>query len=137
MKHRMGTALGRLTSSLHQTVEASIAGYLWAALGSPEAERRWNAAHSIRMLASLDRTVVIDHLMEFASQRSAGPFADAELRFYDLHAVQWFAISLARAAQESPATIARCKTYLLDQTSPNNRHVLTPLVCHRGSVDPA
>ena len=107
------------------TVEASIAGYLWAALGSPEAERRWNAAHSIRMLASLDRTVVIDHLMEFASQRSAGPFADAELRFYDLHAVQWFAISLARAAQESPATIARCKTYLLDQTSPNNRHVLT------------
>lgn len=107
------------------TVEASIAGYLWAALGSPEAERRWNAAHSIRMLASLDRTAVIDHLMEFASQKSAGPFVDAELRFYDLHAVQWFAISLARAAQESPATIARCKTYLLDQTSPNNRHVLT------------
>ncbi|GBQ30738.1 NACHT domain-containing protein [Gluconacetobacter azotocaptans] len=107
------------------TVEASIAGYLWAALGSPAAERRWNAAHSIRMLASLDRTVVIDHLMKFASQRSAGPFADVELRFYDLHAVQWFAISLARAAQESPATIARCKTYLLNQTSPNNQHVLT------------
>ncbi|MGO3891356.1 MAG: NACHT domain-containing protein [Paenalcaligenes sp.] len=106
------------------TVEASVAGYLWVALGSPEAERRWNAAHSIRMLASLDRTVVIDHLMKFASQKSAGPFVDAELRFYDLHAMQWLAISLARAAQESPATIARCKNYLLDQTSPNNRHVL-------------
>jgi hypothetical protein len=107
------------------TVEASIAGYLWAALGSPEAERRWNAAHSVRMLASLGRTTVIDHLLDLASKRSPGPFADAELHFYDLHAVQWFAISLARAAQESPATIARCKTYLLDQTSPNNRHVLT------------
>ena len=107
------------------TVEASIAGYLWAALGSPEAERRWNAAHSVRMLASLDRTTIIDHLIEFASKRVAGPFADAELRFYDFHAVQWFAISLARAAKESPATIARCKAYLLDQTSPKNLHVLT------------
>lgn len=106
------------------TVEASIAGYLWAALGSPEAERRWNAAHSVRMLASLDRTTIIDHLMDFASKKSAGAFADAELRFYDFHAAQWLAISLARAAKESPATIARCKSYLLSQASPNNRHIL-------------
>ncbi len=106
------------------TVEASVAGYLWAALGSPEAERRWNAAHAVRMLASLDQTTIIDHLLEFANKGSAGPFADAELRFYDLHASQWLAISLARAAHESPATIARCKAYLLRQTSPDNRHVL-------------
>lgn len=106
------------------TVEASIAGYLWSALGSPEAERRWNAAHSVRMLASLDRTTIIDHLLDFASKKSAGPFADAELRFYDFHAVQWLAISLARAAKESATTIARCKSYLLSQTSPNNWHVL-------------
>jgi len=106
------------------TVEASIAGYLWSALGSPQAERRWNAAHSVRMFASLDRTTIIDHLLDFASEKSAGPFADAELRFYDLHAVQWLAISLARAAKESPTTIARCKSYLLSQASPNNRHIL-------------
>lgn len=106
------------------TVEASVAGYLWAAFGSPEAERRWNAAHSVRMLASLGRTTVIDHLLVFASEGSAGPFADAELRFYYFHAAQWFAISLARAARESPATVARCKSYLLRQTSPDNRHVL-------------
>lgn len=106
------------------TVEASVAGYLWAALGSPEAERRWNAAHAVRMLASLDQITVIDHLLEFASKGSAGPFADAELRFYNLHASQWLAISLARAAHESPTTIARCKAYLFRQTSPDNRHVL-------------
>jgi len=106
------------------TVEASVAGYLWAALGSPEAERRWNAAHSVRMLASLDRTTIIDHLLDFASKGSAGSFADTELRFYDFHAAQWFVIGLARAAQESPATIARCKVYLLRQTSSDNRHVI-------------
>lgn len=106
------------------TVEASIAGYLWSALGSPEAERRWNAAHSVRMLASLGQTTVIDDLLDFARKRVAGPFADTTLRFYDLHALQWFAISLARAAKESPATIARCATYLLEQTSPKNLHVL-------------
>lgn len=109
------------------TVEASIAGYLWAALGSPEAERRWNAAHSLRMLAALGRTNIIDHFLEFASKGPVSPFTDAKLRFYDLHAVQWFTISLARAARESPATVARCKAYLLKQTSPDNRHVLIRL----------
>ncbi len=106
------------------TVEASVAGYIWAAFGSPEAERRWNAAHSVRMLASLGQTTIIDDLLDFASKKSAGPFADAKLRFYDFHAVQWLVIGLARAAKESPTTIARCQSYLLSQTLPNNRHVL-------------
>jgi hypothetical protein len=36
-------------------VEASVAGYLWAALASPVAERRWEAAHAVRGLCRLAR----------------------------------------------------------------------------------
>jgi hypothetical protein len=82
-------------------------GLIWRQLGSPHAEDRWRAAHSMRSLARFGRWDVIDQLIQGASSKTAGPFQASELEFYYLHAKLWLLIALARIAIDHPHEIAR------------------------------
>jgi len=73
-------------------------GLIWRQLGSPYAEDRWRAAHSIRSLTRFNRWDVIDRLVDHAAFTTAGPFQASELGFYYLHARVWLLIALARVA---------------------------------------
>lgn len=95
-----------------RTVALGLGGYIWAALSSPVASRRWQAAHVVRGLCVLNRAEVLDDLIALAELRRGPPFADAKLRFYELHGTQWLLIALARAAGEAPASVARHQAYL-------------------------
>jgi hypothetical protein len=68
------------------TIEEAIAGMLYAALADPCASIRWQAAHAVRLLGTFNRQTVIDYLIHFAAKAQVGPFADAGLYFYSLHA---------------------------------------------------
>jgi hypothetical protein len=107
-----------------ETVEAALAGYLWGALGSPLAARRWEAAHAVRGLCRLGRRGVLRALVALAETDRAGPFADAQLRFYRLHALQWLLLALSRAAQKSGAVVAEHEAFLRRHAARENRHVL-------------
>ena len=100
------------------------AGYLWAALGAPEASRRWKAAHAVRRLAALGQGEVLGELVSLANIGEAGPFADARLRFYTLHAQLWLVIALARAAVENPHAIAPHAPWLHVLASIDAPHLL-------------
>ena len=114
-----------------EKIGASVAGFLWSALASPEAARRWEAAHVVRNLCLLDDREVIAELVELASGASTSAFHDQGLRFYKFHALQWLLIAFARAALESPEIIAAQQPFLERQAQRSNFHVLIRLFSAR------
>jgi hypothetical protein len=106
------------------TVAAAFAGYVWAALGSPWASRRWEAAHVVRALFRLDRSALVDALMAFTDAPGGGAFAAPSLHFYHLHALEWLVIALRRAAAESGAAVAAQRSFLAGLATRDNPHVV-------------
>ena len=104
--------------------EQAVAGFLWAALGSPIAERRWEAAHAVRGLCAMHRDVTLAALVGHAQVGEGGAFADAALRFYDQHALLWLLIALARAADESGHALVAHVDFLRSHARRDRPHVL-------------
>lgn len=104
------------------TCDEALAGYLWAALGSPVAAKRWEAAHAIRNCIELGWTGLLSALAARASTGSATPFIDQGLVFYEWHARQWLLISLARGAIKQPAAVEPFVAFLT--ASAKEEHVL-------------
>lgn len=105
-------------------VRASIAGYIWAALAAPQAVLRWDAAHAVLETCRLNRRELLGSLMQIALARNGGPFVDARLHFYALHALQWLLIGLSRAALDAPEVLTEHADQLVDLTSEEQAHVL-------------
>lgn len=106
------------------SVPACIAGYIWAALASPWAKRRWEAAHAVVALCATGRAEVLDRLLELVSIGTGSPFAAPSLTFYELHARLWLTIALARAATDYPDATARLAPFLMASAARENPHVL-------------
>jgi hypothetical protein len=102
----------------------AVAGYVWSLLAAPEAVLRWEAAHVVVELCRLHRQDIITHLMRLAASGQGGPFVDANLPFYKLHATQWLLIGLARASLEAPGAVAPYAQKLVDLALPNQQHVM-------------
>lgn len=105
-------------------IEEAIAGYLWAALAAPQASYRWEAAHSVRVMCALGQAGVLRHLMRMFANEVGGPFVDARLHFYRLHAEQWLLIALARAAKENPTLISDHCEQLTKAALGGTQHIL-------------
>ena len=105
-------------------VEESLAYYIYAGLAAPSAAVRWEAAHAVVGMCTLGRTEVLGHLMNLADTGGAGPFADAGLPFYRLHAFQWLMIACARAAKEYPSSLAPFASRFVDWALDDQPHVM-------------
>lgn len=121
-----GDGDGQWSEALAPTrdIEQAIAGYLWAALAAPEASYRWEAAHSVRGMGTLGQACVLSHVMRMFANGGGGPFVDARLHFYELHAKQWLLIALARASKESPAAIVPHSNQLSQIALGGTEHIL-------------
>ena len=106
------------------TMPEALAGYVWAALASPWAERRWEGAHTVRALCLVGRDEVLRHLAAMAEAGSGGPFAAPDLTFYALHAKLWLVIGLARAAAHDPERLAPFLPLLRRCATRSDPHVL-------------
>lgn len=105
-------------------IKESLAGYIWASMAAPDSILRWEGAHVTLGLVVLERKEVLGHVFEFADERTGGPFVDAGLPFYDLHALQWFLVGLARAAIESPKALAPFADQIIEWALNGGPHVL-------------
>ena len=105
-------------------INAAIAGYIWAALASPQASLRWEASHVVRGLCTFGNQAILDHLVELAKSRQGGPFVDKQLHFYHLHGQQWLMIALARAASENPGILASHSDFFIHYTLEDEPHVV-------------
>ena len=116
------------------SIPASIAGYLYAGLAAPAAMIRWQAAHAVLTLCALGRDEVLRHLMIHARAKSGGPFADAQLPFYQLHGLQWLMIALARAAIEFPAILAPLASHIVELALDDQPHVMIKQFAARAAL---
>lgn len=102
--------------------EAALAGYLWAALGSPTTSVRWEAAHAVRATIELGWTPVVNALAKFAVVGSPGAFVDKRFVFYEWHSRLWLTLALARCAAEHRNMVSTFGEFLL--MSAKEEHVL-------------
>ena len=93
-------------------IPAIAAGLVWRMLGSPYAQKRWGAAHSIRCFARFGCWEIVDTLVRNFNEKTAGAFQASELKFYYFHARLWLLIALARIALDQPQEVARYKRAL-------------------------
>ncbi|QQX89738.1 ATP-binding protein (plasmid) [Cupriavidus necator] len=101
----------------------TTAGLIWSVLGSPVAERRWMAAHSLRTAIRLGRADVLDAVIAHFDRPPS--FQAPELPFFYLHAQLWLLIAMARIVLEAPAQIARHRAFLEKiALDPVDHHVL-------------
>lgn len=102
--------------------EEALAGYLWAALGSPSASVRWEATHAVRASIELSWIPVLIALAKQAIVGAPGAFVDKRFVFYEWHARLWLTIALARGAAEHPDMVKIFGEYLV--ASAREEHVL-------------
>lgn len=88
-----------------QSVIQSLAGYLWAGLGSPVVAERWQCAHVVRSMVELGWAEALQSLATLEASSAAAPYVDQRMEFYIWHARQWMLIGLARGALENPTVL--------------------------------
>ena len=80
------------------SIGASLAGFIWAALGDTSIATRWRAAHAVSALVSLRQSTVLGALARYASgELPVEPFLDRRLYFYGKHALVWLLTALERS----------------------------------------
>jgi hypothetical protein len=105
-------------------IEAAVAGYVWAGLAAPDSSVRWQAAHVVRGFCTLGRTKVLDFLLQLAKKAAGGPFVDARLFFYHLHARLWLLIAAARSARDHPEALVSYGEFLIQSALTGEAHAL-------------
>ncbi|HEX4408993.1 MAG TPA: AVAST type 3 anti-phage nuclease/ATPase Avs3a [Xanthobacteraceae bacterium] len=115
-------------------IKISLAGYIWATMASPEGVSRWEGAHAVLGLVALGRGDVLSHLVNLAIEKKGGPFVDARLPFYSLHALQWFLIGIARGAIEAPANLAPFGPQIVNWALKDQPHILIRQFAARAAI---
>ncbi len=106
------------------SIQESIAGYIYAGLAAPSATIRWEAAHAVLGLCELGRYEVLKYLALVCEKRDAGPFVDTRLPFYRLHALQWLMMAFARAATEFSTALEPIAYRFVDLALKDQHHVM-------------
>jgi hypothetical protein len=105
-------------------VDESIGGFLWASLGAPEANFRWEATHAIRALCTFEQSAIVDDVLRRAKVDDVRAFAAPALEFYRLHARLYLLIGLARVAVEKPACLKNRHNLLVHFALYDEPHVV-------------
>lgn len=92
-----------------QNVNNQIAGFIWSSLGSPRSVDRWNAAHTVRLLAEFNCTDVIDELINWLRYNKVGAYGNHKFPFYNLHARLYLLIALVRISLDKPELLVQYK----------------------------
>lgn len=118
---------GHWSSSLQppEEVETSLAGYIWTSLASPNTAERWQAAHVVCLLCTLERQEILNPLLSFAVGHDSGPFHDSGLPFYELSAKLWLLIALRRAVKLGyTKPVLHFKEFIRSACAPMERHLM-------------
>lgn len=80
-------------------------GFIWASLGNPDSETRWEASHCVRRLVELDCQQALTSLLCWLGKPGIAAFLGKDFVFYELHARLHMLIGLARGALEYPEVL--------------------------------
>lgn len=100
-------------------INSAIAGFIWSALGAPDARTRWKAVHCVRKLVEMNCEDLIAPLIQWMKKDEVGSFGSKQFPFYNLHARQYLLIAFARTSLDNPQWFVNYKDvflkYVLDQ----------------------
>lgn len=88
------------------SADAAFTGLVWAALGAPDSEMRWMAAHCVRRLVEFDRSMEIASLLGWINRDGIAAFLGKGFPFYSFHARLYLVFGLARGAVENAKLMA-------------------------------
>lgn len=108
---------------INESVIDAIAGFIWCALGSPKAETRWKAVHSILEASKLHCVDLIDSLISRINSKEVGSYGHSNYPFYSLHAKQYLLIALRRIAVDSTDNLQKY-SQLFETTALQSTHIL-------------
>ncbi|MBS1507033.1 MAG: ATP-binding protein [Bacteroidetes bacterium] len=106
-----------------ESINHNLAGVVWSALGSPRATERWCAAHCILKLVEFNCSSVIHEIMIWADHNKVDAFGSRLFPFYNLHALQYLLIALARASKDYPDRLNKYNS-LLKKFALESDHIL-------------
>ena len=109
-----------------ESVENSIAGYIWASLASPNTAERWQAAHVVCLLCAFEEKDILDPLQSFAiGIQQSTPFHASGLPIYELSAKLWLLFALQRAAKLGyPRSVLHFDEFIRTACSHSQRHLM-------------
>ena len=96
--------------------EEIIAHFIWSKLASPQAKQRWEAAHSVRILAKFSNWSIIEKLISLISSPAPSAYLSPDHEFMFYNAKQWLLIALARISKNDPKNVSQFVTKILDAT---------------------
>ena len=126
MTEKDGDGSWSLSLQPPETVEASIAGYIWASLASPKTAERWQAAHVICQLCAFEEHEILAQLQRFAlGCQQPNPFHASGLPIYELSAKLWLLFALQRAVRLGYTnSVLRFEEFIRTACSPTERHLM-------------
>ncbi|MCY4531540.1 MAG: hypothetical protein OXC84_04320 [Gammaproteobacteria bacterium] len=108
-----------------EAVGATLAGYIWASLASPDTAERWQAAHVVCLLCAFESQEILGPLLSFALGHDSSPFHGSGLPIYELSARLWLLIALNRAAKLGYATsVLYFEEFIRQACHPTERHIM-------------
>ncbi|MFC1749266.1 hypothetical protein ACFL2V_10715 [Pseudomonadota bacterium] len=117
---------GLWRAELHppEKITASLTGYIWGCLGSPESFERWCATHVVRRLYQLGCQQEIDALITWMCSGPVGAFIGSNHPFYIMHAKQYLLVALARCAADNTALLTKHSQTFCDIALHGEVHIL-------------
>ena len=117
---------GPWRAELHppEQITASLTGYIWCGLGSPESHERWCAAHVVKRLYQLGCQQEIDALVEWMIAEGVNAFIGSNYPFYSMHAKQYLLVAMARCAAGTPALLIKHSKIFSDIALHGEAHIL-------------
>ncbi|GAB6071133.1 hypothetical protein JCM30760_22300 [Thiomicrorhabdus hydrogeniphila] len=91
-----GDGLWQENQSIPESLLDALVGYIFANLGSPFPNERWNAVHAVIRLYELDCQEAICALTDQLEKPLAKVFTPYECPFFDLHAKLYLLVALTR-----------------------------------------
>lgn len=105
-------------------MEDAVAGMIWASLGSPYADIRWEAAHVVKRLGQQRCTDQIGSLMHWMRVGTNTAFGCHRYPFYSFHAKLYLLIALHRVAIDTPEILKTHVGILADVALNGVPHIL-------------
>lgn len=107
-----------------ESIDQTLAGFLFITLAHPKAEIRWQATHAVLRLCRLEQRHVISYLIGFLEKPEMNSFIDKKLPFYLWNAKLYLMIALARAAKENASNLTDYKNTFLRLAFDKPKHAL-------------
>jgi len=104
-------------SDIPKKPSEGFARYLYSLMGDIDVRNRWRAAHSLRILARLNDTSIIDEIVQLYDRKIEKNYRKTDAPFYWIASRLWFVIALTRIADESPASVKHLTQWLLEIAS--------------------